>query len=235
MEKEFHCTHCGTPTPASNTKAIDVERKVARCASCKQTFDIAFQLEGLPDQRAASAKRSLSNHNGAVSVTENEGIFTLVHRWAHPTSIGHLLHLGRLFLCTVLVGAAVFFLLKLGWDGLVPFVSLGLLGVLLGYSELAGMLNSTRIDIASGRLKTEHGPLPWPCQLDLACADIKQFFVKKRVVKTRGTETYTLCAVLSDNRKIAVLPKRLVSDDLSFVETALESHLAIVDRVVPND
>jgi hypothetical protein len=224
METEFHCPNCGTPTPAG-TKAVDLEWKVARCASCKQLFDITFQLEANSDQPALSEGKTTSDYRGAVTVTESEGIFLLVHRWAHPANIAHLI-IGTLF-----IGLPAVLSLKGGWEIMVSFAPLWCLGSFIVYQALAGLLNSTRIEIANGRLKTEHGPLPWPGRRNLPCADIKQFFVNVKASQKHG-ERYSLWAVLSDGRKIAVLPERLASEDLSFVERALESHLAIVDTPV---
>lgn len=60
-------------------------------------------------------------------------------------------------------------------------VGLGLLpGLVLGYMGLAHTLNSTRVDIAAGRLQVEYGPVPWKRGLSAELSTVHKFGTYER-------------------------------------------------------
>lgn len=110
-------------------------------------------------------------------------------------------------------------------------------GVYLGYSALAGFINTSVIKVTHNQFSVTHGPLPWPGNLNLAAGELEQLYTTEVTRRTKnGTSTsYSLCAVMRGGRKIDLLKQVDTPDTCFFIEQQVEQYLRIDDRAVAGE
>ncbi len=100
-----------------------------------------------------------------------------------------------------------------------------LIGLLMavggGYMTVATMLNRTVIDISSDRIGVRHGPLPYPGNRSLACADLQQMAVVEREHKSDEPATYQLKATLKTGESLT-LWSNAKRERLDYLKQAIE-------------
>ncbi len=107
-------------------------------------------------------------------------------------------------------------------------------GVSLTWYALATLLNKTRIQVRSGWLEVQHGPVPWPRPPKLAVSSLDQLYaVLKR--GNKGSRSYELHARQKDGTGHKLLGNLPSPDLVRFLEQRLESHLDIEDRPIANE
>jgi len=108
---------------------------------------------------------------------------------------------------------------------LFPFVGVG---IFLGYSTIAGLVNTTTIKVNDATFSVRHHPLPFPGS-HLASTDIEQLYTKQRISRSKnGTRiSYQLHALLQDGRDKALIKNLTSSEQALYVEQEVERFLDI--------
>lgn len=107
-------------------------------------------------------------------------------------------------------------------------------GLLLGYVALAGLLNSTTIEVGPDAIRVRHHPIPWPAPAPVPTARIVQIYAHARDVSLRWGALVRVWAALDDGAHVP-LTWYLRADRAAwatFVEREIEKHLGITDHPV---
>ncbi len=211
---QIACSNCG------NTRLVDVDlqRHVARCATCNAIFDTSAHHGGealVPGRRRAPVKLPAS-----IRVVEvPSGDFTIERDW-FATS-----HVVMALLCVAWVWVALHF------HVVVPPAFSVVIGSVLLYATVAGFVNRTTITVHGGALSVRHGPLPWRGSCSVPTADLTQLFCREDVTTTRnGTQTaYSVHATRKSGPALQLLSELPDPGQALFIEEAIETRLGIVD------
>jgi hypothetical protein len=116
----------------------------------------------------------------------------------------------------------------------VPHVAVG---VLFGYTTLAGLLNCTIIEVTSEILTTRHGPVPISgcCKPKLPINEVQQLYcVQDFETSRRGRRsvTYSVNALTRDLHKVPLVNGLDNRDHAVFIEQLIERWLKIEDQPV---
>lgn len=228
---DIRCPYCRREVAVGD---LNMEQLVGRCLGCSKLFDLreteAFAQRERSGGPGQNPTRPRAAQPKAVRLVESMRGHELRIRWFGPQ------HLFLAFFCVFWDGFLVLWYSALltskgGVEivaALFPLLHVAA-GVFLTYTCLAGFLNTTTIELADGRLRMTHAPLPWKGNLDMDASDIKQLFVVENI-GSKGSRSYELCALLKNQTRISFLSQPL--DVLRFVEQHLESLLKIEDARV---
>lgn len=132
------------------------------------------------------------------------------------------------FASAVLTGGAILFLL------------LGLVFTLwFGYHTLAGLINTTTIELTGDELRVRYGPIPGFAGVKLPASRIRQLSCEIQLealppphllpVTRRPFDTYDLVALLHDDTKVTLIARQSEPNAIRFAEQQLERRLDIQD------
>jgi hypothetical protein len=221
------CPSCGERS-ASSLRSVD--RVLFRCRRCGSIHDGGHDGGALPVVRplvpmprgitVEAAPAAPAGYRDAPTVRR----LVLVHRWYSGASWGMLLF--------TLVWLA--FATRAGRELQVVPV---LMGVIVLYVSLAGLVNRTTFAIADEVLTIRHGPLPWPGKRDLPVREIAQLYCEEEVVRHRNgsRSNYHLGAVMRDGTKRRLVANLPAPEHALFLEQRLEEHLGIADVPVEGE
>jgi hypothetical protein len=228
---ELNCKKCGAPIQSED---INLDLGMARCTHC----GTVFSLKGLPQERAPD-KPTTNYPRAAVAMPKRIEIFDsgdglrIQYHWFSPKYI---------FMIIFTVFWNGFMLV---WHGIALssgawFMSLfGLLhtavGLGLGYSTLAGFLNTTTIWVGLDFLEIRHHPLPWPGSKRLLAEEIEQIYCKENVSQSRNggaSYSYEVYAILRNAAKEKLLGGLNEVEQALYIEQELERYMRIQDRPV---
>jgi hypothetical protein len=236
------CPRCGSEIPASD---VNLDSHVARCARCSEVFRLAGQGPARPARPPAAAKRAPRPQG--LTVVDDGDRRQIVRRWS-TRSI-----LPGLCFCAIWDGFVVawytmaFATASRGGEsarGAVCMVLITLphlaLGVGLTYMAQCSLVKNTTVaEVAGGRLRVRHGPLPWPGNHDLDAAEVRQLYcTEKAADQGRSREPcydYTVHAVLADHRTVPLLDDLDDKTTALFYEQQLEEWLGIKPEHVPGE
>ncbi len=248
MSGQLVCEACG---------AVDVERDesvgLAHCRFCEHVFalpaqtppggetkadeaalDSAFaQLNELP--RAAAALEVPAT----ITTREQGDALVLEVSWfnygAIPLLLFSLLWNGMLFAfyATAIIGG-------LGPEVLMTmlFTSIHLaVGVALGYSSVAQLVNRTTVKVDRQGLHVRHGPMPWWGARDIPVDDIRQLFVVERIIRNKNNVRYVydLKAQVARGADLKLLSGVSDASAAQYVERRVEGWLGIVNVAVDGE
>jgi hypothetical protein len=110
-------------------------------------------------------------------------------------------------------------------------------GVGMGYSALAGFLNTTTVRINVKEFVIEHGPLPWIGGVQLPVTDLAQLYTREKYTRTENSSsfTYELWAELKNQRSKKLLSGLEDPSLVQYLEQQIESFLQIQDRPVAGE
>lgn len=115
-------------------------------------------------------------------------------------------------------------------------------GVGLTYYVLTGFVNRTLISVVKGRLRVNHGPLPWRGNRLIERNDLRQLFVTEQTHRntnksghTSVTVSWDLCAMLESGREVTLLKRLETKGQAQWLERVFEEHLGIDDRRVAGE
>lgn len=111
-------------------------------------------------------------------------------------------------------------------------------GAGLAYFTLSLLFNRTWIKAENGVVTVLHGPLPWPGNRVLPCADIDQLFCKERVSQGKnGPQVrYEIWAAMRSGATQKMLAGATISDEQAlYIEQQIEKALGIADRAMPGE
>lgn len=110
-------------------------------------------------------------------------------------------------------------------------------GFVVGYLALRGLLNRIELRVTRGALVIEHKPLPWPSPPPLARADIEQLYVRldhSLRVNNRPVDRYELRLreTSGKERKLLIVD---APEQAQYLEREIERAFAIEDRRVASE
>jgi hypothetical protein len=228
----LQCTRCAA---SLEEKAVDSGRGFARCSYCGSLVDLG-RAAGTGAAGAGFRDRPEVPLPKGVTVSREGGGLVLSRRWFSAKFL--FLIPFCLFWNGFLV---VWYGMAAGGNAPLAFLLFPLLhvavGIGLAWFCLAGILNTTVIRSAGGRLTVRHGPVPWPGNLDLGTAEVKQLWTKEKVSHGKNGTTVTYEVHLErKGREAKPLLKGLESvEQALFVEQRLERHLRIEDRAMAGE
>lgn len=224
------CPECSASVSAEH---LSTELGVGACPSCSETFDLsraAVHTEG--SGKTAGEGWELSIPPG-MELARTKASLVLTFSW--PTGMGAKIAFVGVAGCAVLATVS-------GAQGTTGGgVGAALAVVMLGfvaYIAAAFFLNTTTVIVHEGTLAVEHGPLPWPGGIELRVSNLVQLFVRR--VETRGGKSgqkhisYALVAK-TRGREITLAANFQDAESAQFIERAIEEHLGIDDRVMPEE
>ncbi len=233
---------CDACAASIEAKDVDEARGLARCSYCGAVLDLGPRAAAGSPAAAFRERPEVPMPKG-ISLSREGGGLVVVRRWFSWK------YLPLVFFCVVWDGFLLFwYAAALGVGsrtsarGDLPFMLLFPLihvavGAGLTYFTLAGILNSTRVAVAGGRLTIRHGPLPWPGNLDQGTGEVRQLFTTQKVTRGKNGETITYelgCLGPGGARKTLLKGMEAVEQAL-YLEQRLERHLRIEDREVPGE
>lgn len=97
------------------------------------------------------------------------------------------------------------------------------------------LLNSNRVSLSKGKLRSYQGPVPWGWRKSVPSKSVSQLFVARRVVPTEKGEptTYYVLNGVDINKNLINFPGRFANVEAAlFVEHGVERELGLVERDV---
>jgi hypothetical protein len=227
------CPRCGSEIPADDVNPDD---RVARCARCNAVFSSA---------RPAVAKRA--PRPPGLTVVDDGDRRQIVRPWftrGSPFALGFIALWDGFVVAWYTMAYAM---ASRGGEearGAVCMVLITLphlvVGVGLTYMAVCSLVKNTTVaEVAGGRLRVRHGPLPWPGNHDLDAAEVRQLYcTEKAADQGRSREPgyhYTVNAVLADGRTVPLLTDLDDKTTARFYEQKLEEWLGIKPEHVPEE
>lgn len=178
-----------------------------------------------------------------MDIQRGAGTIRITHKWFSPIHIFTLVFaiiwntIVFGFLGVALIGGGGFFALFS-----LPFFAAG---IFIAYFSITGLVNSTIIDLADGKLSVQHKPLPWPGTPAIPAGEISQLYSVERVhhhssrsssgVRRSGSTSFTYEVRIiqgSENREVKLVGGLTEAGQALFIEHTIEHHLGIADRAV---
>ncbi|NPV77858.1 MAG: hypothetical protein HPY59_15975 [Anaerolineae bacterium] len=110
-----------------------------------------------------------------------------------------------------------------------------IVGLVLTYGLVAGLLNRTEITFDRQQLSVWHGPLPWWGNRSLPLEEIRQLYTKESNVKKNGRPTYHLFYTTPEGRSKKLISGLDSPDTALFIEQQVEAWLNIHDQSIQGE
>jgi hypothetical protein len=224
---QISCKQCGAEVLADD---INLDRLIAKCSACNAVFNFADQIEGTDHHQPLKK----------LDVPLPKGI--------KVDNLGHSLQIERQWYGPKYIFLAIFALFWNGFmvvwfsiafiNGLWPMALFGTLhgavGLGLIYGVVAGVLNTTVIDVGLGDLTIKHGPVPYPGNKHLASTDIKQLYCKEKISRGKNSTSYSyeIHAITQEDKHEKLLTGLDDSEQALYLEQEIERYLSIKDQPV---
>lgn len=224
---QLTCKSCGAAIDADN---INLDHLIAKCAYCDSVFSFADQFGGPADEQFLP-RPAVSMPKG-ISVANRGYELAITRSWFGARYV--LLTFFTLVWNGFLVMWYGIALSQRMWEMGLFASGHALIGVALIYATIAGYINKTLITVGSGRLKVEHGPLPWIGNKQLDAVAIKQLYCKERIHRGRNSTSYSyeVHAVTEAGVDEKVVSGLHNSEQALYLEQEIERFLGIKDRPV---
>lgn len=213
-----------------------MKEQAVRCPQCDHRFIPARAAEPLP----AGEEEALHVPPG-LRVTREGGGLAIQRRWFAPQLLGMLFFVIA-WDAFLVFWYAIAFSGEAGegsWIMMVFPIAHVAVGVSLTYSVLAGLLNTTRITVRSGRIQVRHGPVPWRGNLERYTSELEQLYVVRRHTRTKKTHAmsgmFDLMALGSDQTAFHLVRGLPNLQMARYVERAIEQRLGIENRAVMDE
>lgn len=170
-----------------------------------------------------------------LSVLHDRDTFTIRRRWFSAAAI-FLVFFALFWNAFMVVWMVIAFS-----SGLWPMAAFGslhaLVGVGVGYTALAMLVNKTDVSVSPYYLGVRHYPLPWGGSKRVRVDLIKQLFVKEKVVQGKnGTSvTYGLFMIVQGDREEKLLTGLKEVSQAHFIEREIEAILGLKDIPVSGE
>lgn len=206
---------------------LSLRTGLARCRGCNNVF----RFDTAPELAASDYARPLAGKPRNVTIREGRAGLVIRHRWFTPPVLVYLLFCGvwnALVVGTMYHDSLrdeVLFTLLPG----IVFIGIG---VWLAYMALALCLNTTTLTLDRACLRVRHHPVPWPGNLDLPMASVRQLVCEKRVRhgRRRTSHSYVLEALLKDGRRTRVLSSFKLPDVPLYMQQHAEAWMKAAAR-----
>ncbi len=229
---QVFCTQCGQPIP---TDDLNVQTAIAHCPACHAVFRfdevLAMEVQPGEDPSQPHPEPAPLPLPANMYVEDRGDQVRYIHHWFTRDAVGMLIW------ALLWTGVAV-----LMWGGAILArqqssclaalaTIIAIPGFWMGYAALCGVVNRTTVTIAGGALSIRHGPLPWPGDLSVDCADLRQLYCRRRYVRKRG-DYYDLRAQLHRGRGIRLIANLRTPEPALYLEQEIERRLHIENRHV---
>lgn len=224
---DITCRRCSMLIPIDD---VSLDIMAARCRSCGALFSITEQVQ--PAGSWASRAPLDVPMPERFKIARPVGALRVSWRWFTPTAIflAGFAIFWNTFICFWVTMA-----LASGAGGFALFATLHVLvGLGLAYGTLSMFLNTTTVEVSHSALTVRHGPLPAPGNLALPREELRQLYCVERIHRSRrgGSVSYTLQAVRSDGRSVALVQGLESTEQALFLEQEIERFLGIADEPV---
>ena len=220
---QLSCPYCTHDIPAAD---INLDRMVAKCASCSAVFSFEDQLAGADSPRPRRLDVPLPK---GISVERQGYELAITRRWLSPK------YFFLIFFCLIWDGFLCFWY-SMAISQRIWFMALfatghAAIGLFLTYSTIAGFLNQTLIRVSSGQLAVSHGPLPWWGNKRLESSGIAQVYCKEHISRGKNstTTTYEVHASTHAGKHEKLVDSLDSSDQALYLEQEIERFLSIKD------
>ncbi len=232
---KLQCKQCGAQIPAVD---MNLKNLVARCRACDSVFSFANVIGtalGTGPDREVRPQGDVPMPK-AITVDDLSGKLSITRRWFSAAAIALVVF------CAFWDGFLFFWYFAAFKEGaplamkLFPVLHLAV-GALLTYLMLASLINRTTIEVDGPEMTIRHAPIPWPGNRTLLCTDIEQLFTREKVHRGKHGihHTYELWVREKNGGSTKLLSGIQSSEQVLFLEQAIEKHLKIVDRAVAGE
>jgi hypothetical protein len=225
---QLNCPYCGHQIPAAD---INVERMVAKCASCSAVFGFEDPVAAAP---AFARKLDVPLPKGILM--EQQGYeLAITRRWLSPKFFF------LVFFCACWDGFLCFWysmaLSQRVWVMAIFALGHAAIGLGLTYYTIAGFLNHTLIRVSPSQLDVSHAPLPWPGKKRLDSTSIAQIYCKEHISRGKNgtTTTYQVHAATQAGVQEKLVEALDSSDQALYLEQEIERFLNIKDAPVAGE
>lgn len=207
------CPNCALPYKADD---VHVAEKVVVCRAC----DAVHRL--IP---ARPAHRPVASRPERWAMEEAGGGLVLRKRWFGWHAV--------LLLVFVVVWdfAALVAITTEGLGGVLHVLG----GIVVTYITFANLLNTSTIEVRSGRLRATHGPVPWPGNVEMATGDIAQLYVELTGVRVNKQPRWQVLCVDREGVARRIGPLVASIEEGRWIEQRIEEHLRLPDRDMPGE
>jgi hypothetical protein len=229
----LNCESCG-----ANIDARDIHRdlNIIKCRFCGALYDFQRSPQDKQSVELGSKKGKLAIPPRKYKVRQKHDQLEIRWSWLSP-KIWFMV-----FFCIAWDSfLVVWYKNAFGSDGDVLTIVFPLLhvaaGVVITYSTLAGLFNSTVIRVSPQNIHIWRGPLPWTGTKSLSTDDIEQLYVKKVEHKSNDGQhlTYELHAAMKTKKDVKLISRLDEIGHALCLEQDIEEHLGIADREVAGE
>ncbi|HKA06600.1 MAG TPA: hypothetical protein VKD71_05035 [Gemmataceae bacterium] len=191
---------------------VNIQALVAKCRRCHEVFRVTDQLPPANGEVAPAAHPVRVPQPATLVVQDAGDIRVIRRRWFRP------MYVFMLFFCIAWDSFLVF------WYAMALTVPAGggfdiiaivfpichvAVGVGLTYFVIAGFLNKSYVGVTADGLYVRHRPVPWPGNVNLPTAGVKEVYVERSYTQQSGNrpvqQVYNLNAVAEDGRSKKLL------------------------------
>ncbi len=110
-------------------------------------------------------------------------------------------------------------------------------GIGVAYYAVAGWLNKTQVYADARGLFIRHRPVPWFGNKDIPASDLKQLYVKEKLIQGRGGSypVYEVRAITKSGRNVKVVGGLDQKEQGIFIEQKIETFFKIENMPVPGE
>jgi hypothetical protein len=222
---QLNCPFCGHAIPAAD---INLERLVAKCASCSAVFGFEDQLADAPK---GARRLDVPLPKGILVEQQGDGL-AITRRWFSPK------FLFLVFFCACWDGFLCFWysmaLSQQVWIMAIFALGHATIGLGLTYYTIAGFVNHTLIRVSASQLDVSHGPLPWLGKKRIDSSSIAQIYCKEHISRSRNgtTTSYQVHAATHAGVQERLVDALDSSDQALYLEQEVERFLNIKDAPV---
>lgn len=226
---EIYCSYCNTKVTANN---INLESKIAKCASCDNIFSIKSQLETLKTK-----EREYISNIPFVTMNKNDATITFNITWFKGYTEAIFLTLFSLFWNGFML---VWFSIALS-SGQLTMALFGsihaLIGLFLAYYTICLYVNTKIIIVDSKKIFLEDKPLPFFGNKIIDIEKAHQLYTKEIVTysKNRKNTSYKLAIITSKNKDFDLPIHFSKKDEALYLEQEIEKFLKIKDIEVSGE
>ncbi len=217
-----------------DSKDVDLERNIAKCAQCGEVFNCEDQLSEVTSRQQTVNRPDMTTPKG-FTIKQDQGALVITRRWFGAQ------FLFLTFFCIFWDGfLVVWYSIALSqhvWIMAVFPVLHVLVGIGLTYYVLCGYLNRTIITVKRGSIDIIHVPLPAPGAVQITTAEIAQLYTKRKVYHGNDSysETYEVRMKTYDQKDRKLMEGFYEQDQALFVEQQIERYLGIADATVQGE
>lgn len=177
---------------------------------------------------------------GRIRRIEGFGYLDYGYRWMHPAVL--LLLIFTLFWNALLSLFWKTIFLSLEKDAVVAMAfgllsaPYSLIGLGLAYFSLCLLVNRTSLQLDAENLTVQHGPLPWRGNVSLPRAEIRQFYVMRKLGGSRKKKVlFDLNVILQSGEWVNLLRNQESGLEMKYLEFELEKEMGIENVPVPEE